>query len=200
MIADLHTWLASLGLTAGQIVGWLFAIVVSFFAARFVASETRRQFRIKEGVDRRKAGSSLIRSLTHYADTCEEWMYDIDTYISSRGHAGKLHTLADAAIPSSVHDDAAIIGPNIVAAALKLSKIRLDAQQRCSHAQEYEMAQDEELATLVHAGLARMVLASSTLIDQVPRRSRTVPGWRCSGTRIPPISGVQRSRRQSRCP
>jgi hypothetical protein len=132
------TWLEGVGLTLPQLIGFVLTIVASFFAARFGASESRRQHQEKVRLETLTAAGELIHSLHIFARRLESILYDISNERSSRGNVGKAHSsLSEAKFLEHVFELAAKLGEANLAALIRLAGARQLAEQSISASFEY---------------------------------------------------------------
>lgn len=165
-ITWLNSLLTSIGLSIGAIIAGLCTVALSFLAARFGASESRRQFTVKSSIERLVAAGELVQLLDRFQDSLQDAIYDNENYRGSNGAAGALHfSFLKFELPGKPHELAATLGkPLVEDVILLLSK--------------YYRAKGAVSATLEHVGgeeateefdkwAAALVLLTYELINKV---------------------------------
>jgi hypothetical protein len=107
--------LATLGLTIGGLLTALGAVIASFLAARFGASETKRQYIEKTKLDKLVAAGELIQTLHKLQDDLHDLIYDCRNFESSGGHAGaERYGFGEIELKGEPHKLAAVLGARVV--------------------------------------------------------------------------------------
>jgi len=106
--------LAPLGLTIGGLLTALGTVLASYLAARFGASESRRQYVEKSKLEKLVAAGELIQILRKFQDELQDRVSDCENYKSSDGHAGQEHYGFGIKLSGKPHKLAAVLGPRIV--------------------------------------------------------------------------------------
>lgn len=106
--------LAPLGLTIGGLLTALGTVIASFLAARFGASEPKRQYVEKTKVKKLVAAGELVQLLHKFQDELQNLISDCENHKSSGGHAGEEHYGFGIKLDGKPHKLAAVLGPRIV--------------------------------------------------------------------------------------
>lgn len=167
----IRSWIEGVGLTVPQFIGFLLTIAASFLAARFGASESRRQHREKMRLDTLTAAGELLQSLYKFANRLEAIFYDISNERGSKGHAGRDHSsLSDAALPDNVFQLAARLGGTNLAELIKLDGARHLAEQNISSSFEY--VDHGEAVSQTQAWSAQLIIMTFDLMNQIAKSGR----------------------------
>jgi hypothetical protein len=115
LINIINEALRPFGLTIGTIITAAAIVAGSFLAARFGASETKRQFGEKSKLDKLVAAGELIQILYKFQDELQDLLYDCANEKSSGGHAGVEHaSFGKIRLKGEAHNQAAILGPRVI--------------------------------------------------------------------------------------
>jgi hypothetical protein len=107
--------LAPLGLTIGGLLTALGTVIASFLAAKFGASEPKRQYLEKNRLDKLVAAGELIQILHKFQSDLQILIYDCRNFVSSDGHAGKEHHwFGKTELKGKPHKLAAVLGKQVV--------------------------------------------------------------------------------------
>jgi hypothetical protein len=164
-----QTWVESFGLTIVQLIGFFLTVAASFFAARFGASESRRQHKQKLRLEMLTAAGELIQHLYNFANRLESIYYGISNDRSSKGHTGNPHSsLSLAILPENVFQLAATIGESVLADLIKLAGARQLAGESISMSFEY--VDEDDAVTETQAWSAHLIILTFDLINQIATR------------------------------
>jgi hypothetical protein len=107
--------LAPLGLTVGGLLTAIGTVIASFLAAKFGASEPKRQYAEKTRLQRLVAAGELIQILHKFQDELQEIIYDCVNFKSSGGHAGAERCgFGKTKLRGDPHKLAALLGTRVV--------------------------------------------------------------------------------------
>jgi hypothetical protein len=113
-VSQITAALTLLGLTIGGLLTALGTVIASFLAARFGASESRRQYVEKSKLDKLVAAGELIQILHKFQDELQDLISDCENHKSSGGHAGEEHYGFGIKLSGKPHRLAAVLGPRVV--------------------------------------------------------------------------------------
>ena len=169
MIATINDFLAPFGLTLAQVVGAIATVVASFLAAKFGASESKRQFGEKAKLEKLVAAGELLVILQNFESALQETIYDIQNSEASDGQAGREHmSFSHVKLGKKSHEQAAVLGAGIVEDVILLVTRFSRAQSAASGAFEYvdgDAAQKEVLGWS-----AALLLDAHALMNRVSKR------------------------------
>src|SRR5712691_533328 len=107
-----------------SVIGWVATIIVSFFSARFGASESKRQFKIKFDKERLLAAANIIDALQRLSTEAENIIEDVGIFEVSKGRYGVKRTSFKEVQPSpAMFADAAKLGGETVQRLLRLCQV-----------------------------------------------------------------------------
>jgi hypothetical protein len=170
MIQTINDYLAPLGLTVGQLIGAAATVIASFFAARFGASESKRQFGEKSRLEKLVAAGELLVTLQDFERTLQETIWDIQNSESSDGHAGQAHmSFSHVELGKKSHEQAAILGAAIVEDVILLLTKFSRAQSSASSA--FEFVDGDEAQNEVLGWSAALLLEAHALMNRISERA-----------------------------
>jgi hypothetical protein len=164
-------WLKSIDLSFSQLVALLFAVVASYFSARFGASESRRQHKERVRIERLTAAGELIRSVHNFAHDLETIILEINTHESSDGQAGKDHVgFGKAALPDEVFRQAATLGKPILADLIQLAAAKHLGSESIGGAFEY--ADYGTAVNETRAWSAQLLIQGFELLNKIGQQAK----------------------------
>jgi hypothetical protein len=164
-------WLKSIDLSISQLVALLFAVVASYFSARFGASESRRQHKEKVRIERLIAAGELIRSIHDFAHDLETIILEINSWESSDGQAGKDHVgFGKAALPDEVFRQAATLGEPILADLILLAAAKHLGSESIGGAFEY--AEYDTAVQETRGWSAQLLVQAFALLNKIGQQAQ----------------------------
>jgi hypothetical protein len=164
-VNQLTAALAPLGLTIGGLITALGTVIASFLAARFGASESRRQYVEKSKLDKLVAAGELIQILRKFQDELQDLISDCENHKSSGGHAGEEHYGFGIKISGKPHRLAAVLGPRIVEDVILL--MSMFARAKGNVAAIWEFADPSSASDELEKWSAALIIHTIKLINKV---------------------------------
>ena len=169
MIATINRYLSTLGLTLAQVIGAVATVAASFLAAKFGASESKRQFGEKAKLEKLVAAGELLVNLQNFERELQEMIWDIQNAEASNGQAGHEHTsFSHVEFGEKSHAQAAILGADFVEDVILLVTRFSRAQSAASGALEH--VDGEEATKEVLGWSAALLLDAHALMNRVSAR------------------------------